>query len=108
MAIRVVGLNDALRPACELMLERNDHAIVIRDGVRVDLGDSAEASVGAGRHRWSSALRSGKRTETVGIGARINRHLVNPVMSKITDATRTMDAESLLPIEAPSLKLRRV
>ena len=90
------------------MFERNDHAVVVGQCIRAVFRDLAEARICAGRYRRTGALRRRERAESEGIRVWIANQFMNPVMAEVTDADRRVRSESLLPFEAPPLKLRRM
>src|ERR1700730_10378847 len=90
------------------MLNRNNHAVVVRNGVRIELCRSPESRVGAGQNRGAAAHPGWERTESKRIRIRILRQLMNAMLAKVSNAHGRAGAKGLLPFAAPSLKLRGV
>ncbi len=63
MAVRIVGLKQALAPTTEPVAERNYHAVVVGHCVRGELSYPAESRVGAWRNRRAGAQPGGERAE---------------------------------------------
>src|ERR1700687_1860299 len=90
------------------MLNRNNHAVIVRHGVCVELCNSAESRGGARWTRGAAAHPGRERTDSKRIRIRILRQLMNAMMAEVSNAQGRTDTKGLLQFQAPSLILRRV
>src|SRR5450759_5255786 len=90
------------------MLEGNHHTVIVGHGSRRDRCNPAESRVVARWNRWTSALSGRQRAKAKCIGRRVQNQLMNPMMTGIPDAQRSLGAKGLLQFQAPPLVLRRL
>src|SRR5580700_544947 len=108
MAVCVIGLEYALTPASESMLERHNHAVVIRYSGGGQLGHSAKPRIGARRNRGTCAFHGWQRAKAKCIRRLIQYQLMETVIPEVANAHRRGGAEGLLHFEAPFLILGRL